>query len=67
MTENTLFMAFMVTVEKIITYTLGERDLRPAQAKCRALHRDEDDFSDLKKSIKMTSRLFRLFRFKEIN
>ena len=60
-------MAFIVTVEKIITYTLGERDLRPAQAKCRALHRDEDDFSDLKKSIKMTSRLFRLFRFKEIN
>ena len=55
-------MAFIVTVEKIITYTLGERDLRPAQAKCRAQHRD-----DLKKSIKMTSRLFRLFRFKEIN
>ena len=36
-------MAFIVTVEKIITYTLGERDLRPAQAKWRALQRDEDD------------------------
>ena len=45
----------MVTVEKIITYTLDEHDPRSAQAECRALHRDEDSFSDLKKSIKMTS------------
>ena len=45
----------MVTFEKIITYTLDEHDPRSAQAECRALHRDEDNFSDLKKSIKMTS------------
>ena len=31
MTQNTLFLAFMATVEKIMTYTLGEHGPKPAQ------------------------------------